>query len=116
MPAHWQGAVLSRACNTGIMGAKQAAALIPLCHNIPLHKVDVALSLDPDRAAVIIQSRARTVGKTGVEMEAMTAVSVAGLTVYDMCKAVAKDIVIDEVRLEGKEGGKSGSYRRQGAG
>ncbi len=98
------------------MGAKQTAALIPLCHNILLHKVHVSLSLDPDRSAVRIWSEARTQGKTGVEMEALTAVSVAALTVYDMCKAVSKDIMIGGVRLDSKDGGKSGSYRRAPAG
>lgn len=98
------------------MGAKQTAALIPLCHTLLLHKVDVSLSLDPNRAAVLIQSEARTEGKTGVEMEALTAVSVAALTVYDMCKGVAKDIVIGDMRLDSKEGGRSGSYRRKAAG
>ena len=95
------------------MGAKHTSLLIPLCHNIPLSKVGVDLQLDPDRKSVSITGQASTTGQTGVEMEALTAVSVAALTVYDMCKAVSKDICITEIRLEAKSGGQSGTYERR---
>ena len=88
------------------MGAKQTSALIPLCHNILLSRVAVQLTLEPDSSSVRIHSEARTTGKTGVEMEALTAVSVAALTVYDMCKAVSTNISISDVRLESKQGGR----------
>uniref|UniRef100_A0A7I4BZ49 Molybdopterin cofactor biosynthesis C (MoaC) domain-containing protein n=1 Tax=Physcomitrium patens TaxID=3218 RepID=A0A7I4BZ49_PHYPA len=96
----------------GIMGAKQTATLIPLCHPLNLSGVDVSLSLNKELHAVDIEAKVTTVGLTGVEMEALTAVSVASLTVYDMCKAVSKDIRISDVRLESKTGGKSGEWHR----
>ena len=99
--------------HTGIMGAKQTSLLIPLCHNIPLSKVGVNLRLDSDNNSVSITGEASTTGQTGVEMEALTAVSVAALTVYDMCKAVSKDICITDIRLEAKSGGQSGKYERE---
>ena len=103
-----KGDVLTTARLAGIMGAKQTSALIPLCHPIPLTQVAVELEPDQERAAVHITATARTVARTGVEMEAMTAVSVAALTVYDMCKAVDRAIRIEGVRLLRKRGGKSG--------
>ena len=106
-----KGDVLSVARLAGIMGAKQTAALIPLCHPLPLSAVSLDLSLDEASSAVRIRATCRTDGKTGVEMEALTAVSVAALTVYDMIKAVQKDAVIDGIRLLEKTGGKSGEYR-----
>ena len=106
-----KGDVLSVAQLAGIMGAKQTAALIPLCHPLPLSAVSLDLSLDEAASAVRIRATCRTDGKTGVEMEALTAVSVAALTVYDMIKAVQKDAVIDGIRLLEKTGGKSGEYR-----
>ena len=106
-----KGNVLSVARLAGIMGAKQTAALIPLCHPLPLSAVSLDLSLDEAASAVRIRATCRTDGKTGVEMEALTAVSVAALTVYDMIKAVQKDAVIDGIRLLEKTGGKSGEYR-----
>ena len=106
-----KGDVLSVARLAGIMGAKQTAALIPLCHPLPLSAVSLDLSLDEAASAVRIRATCRTDGKTGVEMEALTAVSVAALTVYDMIKAVQKDVVIDGIRLLEKTGGKSGEYR-----
>jgi cyclic pyranopterin phosphate synthase len=106
-----KGDVLSVARLAGIMGAKQTAALIPLCHPLPLSAVSLDLSLDEAASAVRIRATCRTDGKTGVEMEALTAVSVAALTVYDMIKAVQKDAVIDGIRLLEKTGGKSGDYR-----
>ncbi|KAJ9505766.1 hypothetical protein QJQ45_006439 [Haematococcus lacustris] len=107
-----KGNVLGTAQLAGIMAAKQTSALIPLCHNIPLSKVGVEFELDPSRHAVHISAQALTVSNTGVEMEALTAASVAALTVYDMCKAVSKDIEITALRLEAKSGGRSGSFRR----
>jgi cyclic pyranopterin phosphate synthase len=107
-----KGDVLSIAQVAGIQGAKHTSSLIPLCHNILLSKVGVALSLDEARSAVAISATARCVGQTGVEMEALTAAGVAALTVYDMCKAVSKDIEITQLRLDAKEGGKSGTWLR----
>ena len=106
-----KGDVLSVARLAGIMGAKQTAALIPLCHPLPLSAVSLDLSLDEGASAVRIRATCRTDGKTGVEMEALTAVCVAALTVYDMIKAVQKDAVIDGIRLLEKTGGKSGTFK-----
>lgn len=107
-----KGDVLGVAKIAGINGAKQTSSLIPLCHNIALTHVRVDLRLNPEDYSVDIEGEASCTGKTGVEMEAMTAVSVAGLTVYDMCKAASKDISITDVRLERKTGGKSGFWSR----
>ncbi|KAI3441729.1 Molybdenum cofactor biosynthesis protein C [Psidium guajava] len=107
-----KGDVLSVAKIAGISGAKHTSSLIPLCHNIPLTHVRVDLKLNPDDFSVEIEGEAACSEKTGVEMEAMTAVTVAGLTVYDMCKAASKDIQISNVRLERKTGGKSGDWFR----
>ncbi|XP_072163646.1 molybdenum cofactor biosynthesis protein 1-like [Diadema setosum] len=107
-----KGDVLRVAQLAGIMAAKQTSALIPLCHNIPIQKVDVQLSLEAESSSVHITSRAKSVGRTGVEMEALTAVSVAALTVYDMCKAVSHEMTIDGVRLEAKTGGQRGDFHR----
>ena len=93
------------------MGAKHTSTLIPLCHNILLSKVHVALALDAEAAAVDITAAATTVGPTGVEMEALTAAAVAALSVYDMCKAASKAIRITDLRLLAKSGGKSGDWR-----
>ncbi|XP_076888531.1 cyclic pyranopterin monophosphate synthase, mitochondrial-like [Bidens hawaiensis] len=108
-----KGDVLSVAKLAGITGAKQTSNLIPLCHNINLTHVRVDLRLNPDDYNVEIEGEVASTGKTGVEMEAMTAVMVAGLTVYDMCKAASKDIRITDVRLEHKVGGKSGDWSRK---
>ncbi|KAF4384549.1 hypothetical protein F8388_003856 [Cannabis sativa] len=108
-----KGDVLSVAKIAGITGAKHTSSLIPLCHNITLNHVRVDLTLNPEDWSVSVEGEATSTGKTGVEMEAMTAVSVAGLTVYDMCKAASKDIVITDIRLESKTGGKSGDWSRQ---
>lgn len=105
-----KGDVLSVARLAGIMGAKRTPDLIPLCHPLALTSVKVDLVCDPDRSTVEITATCRLSGRTGVEMEALTAVSVAALTVYDMCKAVDRSMVIGEVRLVRKEGGKSGTY------
>ncbi|CAL0316245.1 unnamed protein product [Lupinus luteus] len=105
-----KGDVLTVAKIAGITAAKQTSNLIPLCHNITLTHVQVDLRLNPEDSSVTIEGEAASTGKTGVEMEAMTAVSVAGLTVYDMCKAASKDIVITDIRLRHKCGGKSGDW------
>ena len=105
-----KGDVLSIAQLAGIMGAKQTASLIPLCHPLPITSVKLALTLT-DAPAVRVEAAVKTSGQTGVEMEALTAVSVACLTVYDMCKAVQKDMCIEGLRLLHKEGGKSGIYK-----
>lgn len=105
-----KGDVLSVARLAGIMAAKKTADLIPLCHPLPITKVALELTADPALPGVRIEATVKTSGQTGVEMEALTAVSVAALTVYDMVKAVEKSMVIDGVRLILKEGGKSGRY------
>lgn len=105
-----KGDVFAAARIAGIQAAKKTYELIPLCHNILLTKINVDLVLDEKRKAVIINSLVKTVSKTGVEMEALTAVSVAALTIYDMCKAIDKGMVINSIRLLSKEGGKSGLY------
>lgn len=107
-----KGDVLGVAQIGGIMGAKRTPELIPLCHPVALSSVDIDLLLDEARCAVEITASASCGGQTGVEMEALTAVSIAALTIYDMCKAVQKDIVISDIRLLKKEGGKSGTYVR----
>ncbi|KAI5666065.1 hypothetical protein M9H77_15918 [Catharanthus roseus] len=108
-----KGDVLGVAKIAGICGAKQTSSLIPLCHNINLTSVCVELRLNPLDFSVEIEGEAASSGKTGVEMEAMTAVTIAGLTVYDMCKAASKDIQITDIRLEQKSGGKSGDWSRK---
>ncbi|XP_026646871.2 molybdenum cofactor biosynthesis protein 1 isoform X2 [Zonotrichia albicollis] len=107
-----KGDVLAVAQIAGIQGAKLTSQLIPLCHNIPLYHVEVSLSLDEARHAVVIRSSCHTWGRTGVEMEALTAASLAALTVYDMCKAVTHDIVIQELKLISKTGGQRGDFSR----
>ncbi len=105
-----KGDVLSVAQLAGIMGAKKTPDLIPLCHPLNLSSVTVDLTCDPDRNAVDITATCKLSGKTGVEMEALTAASVAALTVYDMCKAVDRGMRITEIRLVHKAGGKSGTF------
>ncbi|KAI3865443.1 hypothetical protein MKW98_025313 [Papaver atlanticum] len=107
-----KGDVLTVAKIAGVNGAKQTSNLIPLCHNISLTHIRVDLTLNKKDFSVEIEGEAATTGNTGVEMEAMTAVTIAGLTVYDMCKAASKDIQITDVRLEHKIGGKSGAWSR----
>jgi cyclic pyranopterin phosphate synthase len=109
-----KGDVLAVAQLAGIMAAKRTSELIPLCHPLPLTSVEVALDCDPARNAVEITATCRTTGKTGVEMEALTAASVAALTVYDMCKSVDRGMVLTDIRLQHKSGGKSGTYDRPG--
>ncbi|MBO9441015.1 cyclic pyranopterin monophosphate synthase MoaC [Phaeobacter italicus] len=105
-----KGDVLSVARLAGIMGAKKTPDLIPLCHPLPVTKVAVELTLDPDLPGVRVEATVKTTGQTGVEMEALTAVSIAALTVYDMAKAVDKAMEIGGIRVILKDGGKSGRY------
>jgi cyclic pyranopterin phosphate synthase len=105
-----KGDVLGTARLAGIMAAKQTAQLIPLCHPLPLQKVEVQLLPDPDLPGYQIRAEVKTKSETGVEMEALTAVSVAALTLYDMAKALEKSMQIEGIRLESKTGGKSGDY------
>ena len=102
-----KGDVLTVAQIAGVLGAKQTPALIPLCHPLPLDNIKVDLSLDPESLAVNVMAEVEVTGRTGVEMEALTAVSVALLTVYDMAKAITKDMVITDIKLQFKTGGKS---------
>ena len=106
-----KGDVLSVAQLAGIMGAKRTSDLIPLCHPLNLSSVEVELSCDPLRNAVDITATCKLTGQTGVEMEALTSVSLAALTVYDMCKAVDKEMRITNIRLVEKSGGRSGGYK-----
>jgi cyclic pyranopterin phosphate synthase len=108
-----KGDVLAAARLAGIMGAKRTPDLIPLCHPISLTGADVSFTWDDARGRLLVEASARTVGKTGVEMEALTAVTVAALTVYDMCKAVDKQMRIDAIRLVRKTGGRSGSFEAE---
>jgi cyclic pyranopterin phosphate synthase len=108
-----KGDVLAVAKLAGIMAAKRTADLIPLCHPLPLAHVDVTLVPDPGGSRVVIESRVRVEARTGVEMEALTAVAVAGLTLYDMCKAVDREMTIGAIRLLEKRGGRSGTFVRR---
>lgn len=108
-----KGDVLGVARLAGIMGAKKTPDLIPLCHPLPISKVAIELTLDPDLPGVQIEATVKTTGQTGVEMEALTAVSTAALTVYDMTKAVDKAMEIGGIRVVLKDGGKSGRYTAQ---
>ena len=105
-----KGDVLGVARLAGIMGAKRTADLIPLCHPLPISSVKVDLEVDPAANAVEITATVRTTGQTGVEMEALTAASIAALTVYDMCKAVDRSMRIEGLRVTYKDGGKSGAF------
>ena len=108
-----KGDVLAVAQVAGVMGAKRTPDLIPLCHPLLLSGVDLDFQLDESLPGVEITATVRVMGKTGVEMEALAAVTVAALTVYDMCKAVDREMVIERVRLLHKAGGKSGEFRRE---
>jgi cyclic pyranopterin phosphate synthase len=110
-----KGDVITVARIAGLMAAKRTSELIPLCHPIALTHLDVTLSLDEPNSRVLIEATARTIGKTGVEMEALTAVSVAALTIYDMAKAIDRGMHIQNIRLLEKSGGKSGHYIAQEA-
>ncbi len=107
---HAKGDVFAVARIAGIQAAKKTADLIPLCHPLALTGVSVDLQPDPDSSSVLVRATCRLAGRTGVEMEALTAVSVAALTLYDMCKAVDRDMRITDIRLEEKTGGASGSW------
>ena len=107
-----KGDVWAAARLAGIMAAKNTAQLIPLCHTLPLSGVDIDFTPEPEHWAVLIQARVRTYARTGVEMEALTAAAVAALTIYDMCKAVDRGLVIKDLLLLEKSGGASGDYRR----
>lgn len=109
-----KGDVPAAAKIAGIMAAKKTADLIPLCHPLHLSHVDLCFDMDHEHNRVVIESEVRCTGRTGVEMEALTAVQVAALTIYDMCKAVQKDMVISNCRLVYKAGGRSGSYLAPG--
>ncbi|MGB7440047.1 MAG: cyclic pyranopterin monophosphate synthase MoaC [Coleofasciculaceae cyanobacterium] len=106
-----KGDVLGTARLAGIMAAKQTAQLIPLCHPLPLHKIEVQIIADQDLPGYQIRASVTTKAETGVEMEALTAVSIAALTLYDMAKALEKSIQIESIRLLSKTGGKSGDYQ-----
>ena len=108
-----KGDVLTVAQIAGVMGAKRTPDLIPMCHPILIDGIDLKLSLDEERLAVDIAAEVRCGGRTGVEMEALTAASVAALTVYDMCKAVQKDMIITDIRLLDKTGGVHGDFHRE---
>lgn len=105
-----KGDVLEVARLAGIMAAKRTGELIPLCHPLALTSIRVELAIADDKSRIEIEAEIQTIGRTGVEMEALTAVSVAALTVYDMCKAVDREMVIADVRLVKKTGGKSGDF------
>ena len=108
-----KGDALAVARLAGIMGTKRTADLIPLCHPLPVNGCDVEITPLPDQSGFRVEARVKTFGKTGVEMEALTSVSVACLTLYDMLKAVDKSMTISNITLEEKSGGRSGVYRRQ---
>jgi cyclic pyranopterin monophosphate synthase len=108
-----KGDVLAVARVAGIMGAKRTPDLVPLCHPLPISGVEVVLTPDHASPAIDIEATVRTTGRTGVEMEALTAVSIAALTVYDMCKAVERGMRIEGIRLVAKSGGKSGDFRAE---
>jgi len=110
-----KGDVLAISQFAGIMGAKETSRLIPLCHQVPLAGIDVELSPDETTHAIEVRAYAKSVGPTGVEMEALTAVTVSCLTIYDMCKSVTKEMVIENIHLVAKTGGQSGDYRKPGA-
>ena len=107
-----KGDVLRTAEQAGIMAAKRTGELIPLCHPLPLTGVWVTTRVDPDLPGITVWAMAKTVGRTGVEMEALTAATIACLTIYDMTKAIDRDLVIEGVELIAKSGGRSGDWRR----
>jgi cyclic pyranopterin monophosphate synthase len=108
-----KGDVFSTARIAGIMAAKKTSELIPMCHPLEITHIELSFLCDVSAGEVIVEARAGTVGRTGIEMEAMTAVSVAALTIYDMCKAVDRQVVLTDIKLIRKEGGKSGVFVRQ---
>jgi cyclic pyranopterin phosphate synthase len=108
-----KGNVYGTARIAGIMAAKMTGNIIPMCHPLELTGIDIDFTADPERGEISIEARVKTVGRTGVEMEAMTAVSVAALTIYDMCKSADREIVLSEIKLLKKSGGKSGTFARE---
>ena len=108
-----KGDVLSVARVAGIMAAKKTGELIPMCHPLNLTAVTVDFTVDQQKNTINIEAQAKIVGQTGVEMEALTAVSIAALTIYDMCKAVDREMVVSDIRLMEKRGGKSGVFKRK---
>ncbi len=108
-----KGDVFAVARLAGIMAAKQTSALIPLCHPLPLSAIEIDFDSDPQQGLVTISAMTKVTGQTGVEMEALTAVSVAALTIYDMCKAIDRGMVIGDICLLKKTGGKSGTFTRK---
>jgi cyclic pyranopterin monophosphate synthase len=108
-----KGDVITTAHLAGVLAAKRTSEIIPLAHPLPLDGIDLGFSLDPEGPSVAIESRVRTRGRTGVEMEALTAVMVAALTLYDMLKAVDRGMVMGEFAVWEKRGGRSGTYRRR---
>ena len=108
-----KGDVYSVARLAGIMAAKKTSDIIPLCHPIEITGIDISFRPDPDESAIDIEARIRTWGRTGVEMEAMTAVGAAALAIYDMCKAADRSMTITDIRLMAKSGGRSGNFTRE---
>lgn len=109
-----KGDVLAVAQVGGIMGAKSTSQIIPMCHAIMISGCDISFKIDYENTKIDITATTKTVGKTGIEMEALTAVSVAALTIYDMCKAIDREMVINNIMLARKTGGKSGIFERKG--
>jgi cyclic pyranopterin phosphate synthase len=110
---HKKGDVLGIARIAGIMAAKKTSDLVPLCHTIPLSAIEVSFDLDDDTHSIRCQAHARTTAQTGVEMEALVAINMALLTIYDMCKAVDRGMIINNIRLLKKAGGKTGAWQRE---
>lgn len=109
-----KGDVLACANIAGITGAKKTSELLPLCHPLEITDVKIEFDIDEKKACILVKAVVSVLGRTGVEMEALTAASIASLTIYDMCKPVDKDIVVSDIMLLEKSGGKSGTYKRQG--
>ena len=109
-----KGDVLAAAKIAGVMGAKRTHDLIPLCHPLEITGVDLRFHARPEKGEIEIEATVRTVGRTGVEMEALTAVAIAALTIYDMCKSADREITLSGIRLMEKRGGKSGTFVREG--
>jgi cyclic pyranopterin phosphate synthase len=108
-----KGDVMAVARIAGIMAAKKVGCLIPLCHPLTLQNIEIDFTLNPEKNAIEILARAKAKGATGVEMEVLTAVSIAALTIYDMCKSREKNITIEKIQLDYKAGGKSGTWKRK---
>ena len=106
-----KGSIKNIAIIAGIMGAKETSRLIPLCHNIPIDSVNIEISRNIEKTRIIVKAAVKTNSKTGVEMEALTAVTISCLTIYDMCKYLNKSIKISNIRLISKKGGKSGNFK-----